>query len=91
MPPRSFFVKAFVKEGCNEQTSVDQHSRFCPSAHAIRVAVGAARLRVVLVVVCPAVVAELVNVREVRQAIRVHHGEAVLGETGGGVAHRKAS
>lgn len=50
-----------------------------------------ARLRVVLVVVCPAVVAELVNVREVGQAVRVHHGEAVLRETGGGVAHRKSS
>lgn len=56
--------------------------RFVSVAFAVRVAVGVGRLRVCLVVVRPAVMANLVNVREIRQAICVHHREAVLSEAG---------
>lgn len=63
------------------------HSRFGAVAFAVRVAVFVGRLRVRPVVVSPEVVTKLVNVREVRQAVCVHHRVAVLGEAGGRDTH----
>lgn len=66
---------------------LEGHSRLVSVALAVREAVRVGRLRVIKVVVGPEVVTELVSVREVGQAVCVHHREAVLGEAAGGRGH----
>lgn len=65
------------------------NSRSYSVAVALGVSVAVLDLRVVPVVVRPHVMPNLVDMRKIGEAVRVHHRVAILGESGGRTCHGK--